>query len=347
MVRPLVLATVLLASTAATAAAQSSVASIRGVVRDTTGAPIAGAEVTVGRRSTSTSQAGSFVLDSIAPGRHTVTVRNVGMIPVREVIQVPIGGLTGLDYRLRPAGVVLQTIEVRAERPGIYGTIVLLGNQPAPGARVQLVGQDGRVAMADSSGRFAFQGLRQGSYLVWVTHPGYAERRISVMLARNEGREMAIALLPSTRVVSRGNIGAMEDLTRRLSLGLPKERVTREDLQKRGENNLCDLPQLRPVVGTGNPTIVIVLNGTTVYRDMAAYSLCAWRADEVEMVEVLENVCLERTGTVAQLIRYACKPEDFRMSVSRPPSRRIREADRGPGSDMLGPPKVVLIGEPR
>lgn len=345
MVRPLVLAFLILSSGATTVAAQAPVTSIRGVVRDTTGAPIAGAEVIVGRRTTSTSAAGNFILDSISPGRHTVTIRNVGMLPVREVIQVPIGGLTGLDYRLRPAGVVLQTIEVRAERPGIYGTIVLLGNQPAPGARVQLVGQDGRVAMADSSGRFAFQGLRQGSYLVWVTHPGYAERRISVMLARNEGRELAISLLPSTRVVSRGNIEAMEDLSKRLSFGLPNQRVTREDLQKRGENNLCDLPQVRPVVGVGNATIIIILNGTTIYRDMAAYSLCAWRADEVEMVEVLQNACHDRTGTVPELIRYFCTPQDYRLMG--PPPRRIREADRGPGSDLIGGPRVVLIWEAR
>lgn len=102
------------------------------------------------------------------------------------------------------------------------------------------------MATSDSAGRFAFQGLRQGSYLIWVTHPGDTERRISVMLARNEGRELAIALLPSTRIVSRGDIGVMEDLTKRLALGLPKEWVTREDLQKRGESNLCDLPRCAP-----------------------------------------------------------------------------------------------------
>ena len=164
------------------------------------------------------------------------------------------------------------------------------------------------------------------------------------MLARNEGRELAISLSPSTRIVSRGAIEAMEDLTRRLSIGLSTERTTREDLQKRGEHNLCDLPQLRGVVGTGNPSIVIILNGTTVYRDMPAYSLCAWRADEVEMVEHLENVCLERTRTVLDLIRYQCKPQDFRR---QPPRRYLPEWQRGPGSDALGPPRVVIIWENR
>jgi len=344
MVRSLVLATVLLASTAATAAAQSPVATVQGTVRDTLGAPIAGAEVLIARRSAITSATGAFRVDSVAPGRYTLTVRNVGMLPVRELLQVPAAGITGLDYRMQPAGTILPTIEVRAERPGIYGTIVLFGDRPAPGARVQLVGQDGRVAMSDSAGRFAFQGLRQGSYMIWVTHPGYTERRISVMLARNEGRELAIALLPSTRIVSRGDIGVMEDLTKRLALGLPKERVTREDLQKRGESNICDLPQVRPVVGSGYESIVIILNGTTVYRDMPAYSLCAWRADEVEMVEVLENVCVERTRTVVDLIRYQCKPKDFRM---QPPPRYVREADRVPGSDAAYAPKVVIVWEKR
>jgi hypothetical protein len=317
---------------------------IRGTVRDTTGAPIAGAEVIIARRSSRTSATGTFVLDSISPGRHTVTVRSVGMIPIRELFQVPAGGISGLEYTMRPAGTILPTVEVRAERPGIYGTIVLLAESPAPGARVQLVGPDGRVAMADSAGRFAFQGLRQGSYLLWVTHPGYAERKVAVMLARNEGRELAISLSPSSRVASRLDLGAMDDLTRRLSTGLSTERTTREDLQKRGESNLCDLPQLRGVVGTGNPSIVIILNGTTVYRDVPAYSLCAWRADEVELVEHLENVCLERTRTVVDLIRYQCKPKDYRR---QPPPRFIRESQRGPGSDALGPPRVVIIWENR
>jgi hypothetical protein len=317
---------------------------IRGTVRDTTGAPVAGAEVIIARRSSLTSATGTFLIDSISPGRYTLTVRSVGMVPVRELLQVPAGGISGLDYRMRPAGTILPTVEVRAERPGIYGTIVLSGESPAPGARVQLVGPDGRVAMSDSAGRFAFQGLRQGAYLLWVTHPGYTERRVAIMLARNEGRELAISLFPSSRIASRLDIGAMEDLTRRLSIGLRTERTTREDLQKRGQNNLCDLPQLRGVVGSGNPSIVIVLNGTTVYRDVPAYSLCAWRADEVEMVEHLENVCLERTRTVADLIRYQCKPRDFRR---QPPPRFIRESQRGPGSDMIGPPRVVIIWENR
>jgi hypothetical protein len=69
------------------------------------------------------------------------------------------------------------------------------------------------------------------------------------MLARNEGRELAISLFPSSRIASRLDIGAMEDLTRRLSIGLRTERTTREDLQKRGQNNLCDLPQLRGWLG--------------------------------------------------------------------------------------------------
>lgn len=98
------------------------------------------------------------------------------------------------------------------------------------------------------------------------------------------------------------------------------------------------------MVGAGYESIVIILNGTTVYRDMPAYSLCAWRADAVEMVEVLENVCVERTRTVADLIRYQCKPKDFRM---QPSPRYVREADRVPGSDAAHAPKVVIVWEKR
>jgi hypothetical protein len=306
MVRPLVLASFLLASAGASAAAQSIVTTVRGVVRDSTGAPISGAEVIIGRRSAATGATGTFVVDSISPGRYTLTVRMVGMTPVRELLQVPATGLAGLEYRLRTAGTILPTVVVQAERPGIFGTVVLLGNRPAPGARVQLVGAEGRVAMADSSGQFSFQELRQGSYMVWVTHPGFTERRISVLLGRNQGRDLAINLLPSTRVVSRGDIVAMDDLTKRLSFGLERERMTRDDLQKRGKNNICDLPQLRPVTGLGDATIILILNGTTVYRDVRAYSLCAWSADEVEMVEFARGPCEDRTGTVADLLGIFC-----------------------------------------
>lgn len=306
MVHRVLVVAALVAMPTMPALAQGVLTTVRGTVQDSTGAPMSDAEVLIGQRSGRTSAVGAFVVDSVAPGRYTLTVRKIGYDPVRVRVDVPRAGLSGLSYRLTLAASILPTVVVSGERLGIYGTVALVGERPAIGAIVQVLGPDGGDVRTDSAGQFAFGSLGQGSYLVRVTHPGWSERRISVTLGRDTGQELAVNLLPSKAVASRADVGALEDLGKRLSFGLRMERLMRDDLALRGPINVCDLPQLRSVIGGPHSTITLILNGTTIYRNMPVHSLCSWRANEVELVEFAPNVCSEVTHSVAAMLFIFC-----------------------------------------
>lgn len=315
-----------------TAAAQGPLVQLRGTVQDSLGAPLAGAEVVVGRRSAVSTAQGTFVMDSLTPGRYSLTVRKIGFIPVRQVLDVPRAGLSGLAFRLHQASTILPTVVVEATRAGIHGVIALAGERPAAGATVSILGPDGREVEADGGGRFGFPDLRPGAYLVRVTLPGWSERRVSVQLRRGEGRELAINLLPTPRPLSRADLPALEDLDRRLKFGLRMERVTAEDLQRRGSTNACDLPQLRAVVGGRNSQVTLIVNGTTVYRSMPVHTLCAWRADEIEMVEFGPSVCSDVTRTVATLLGVWCPRSSRRITT--PPRSLSGQTGAMSGGDL-------------
>ncbi|MGH7561854.1 MAG: hypothetical protein ACRENB_12645 [Gemmatimonadales bacterium] len=63
---------------------------------------------------------------------------------------------------------------------------------------------------------------------------------------------------------------------------------------------LCDLPRIRSETGTET---TIILNGVTVLKE---FSLCAFRADEVELVEFGKDVCADPTQSIAQLVGVTC-----------------------------------------
>jgi len=303
-------------------AAQQPTQSVRGTVRDGAGAPLPGAEVVIGRRSGVSNAEGAFVVDSVAPGLQPVAVRRIGYLPVRGSVEVPTGRVLVTEYILQEAPMILPTVVVDGTRPGIYGTVSIMGERPAPGARVQLVGPGGREVRTDSTGRFAFGNAQGGQYLVRVILPGFSERRVSVLLERDGGQELAINLIPSTRVISRGDAGAVVDLGKRLSFGLRDDRFNTQELRRYGTGDLCDLPRLRSHLGRDEQLITLILNGVTVYREIPVHALCSWRADEVELVEFGASVCNDRTGTIPQLLGAWCTGGGRRYAPPRSISGR-------------------------
>jgi len=271
---------------------------------------------------------GRFVIDGIAPGRIALTIRRIGFTPVHQVVTVPGSGLGEIEIQMVEAPMVLPTVVVDGTRPGIYGTVVLVGERPAVGARVEVLGPSGAEVVADSSGRFAFPTLRQGSYLVRVTLPQFSERRIAVVLPRNGGQELAINLLPSKVAASRADVGALEDLGKRLSFGLRMDRLMRDDLSLRGPMDVCEMPQIRSVVGGPNNFITIIVNGIKVYRNMPVHTLCSWRVDEVEVVEFGPNPCTDVTGSVATLLGVTCPRFGRRVAPPRA-GRAVGGTDTG------------------
>jgi hypothetical protein len=286
-------------------ASQQPLQSVQGVVRDSSGVPLAGAEVVVGPRKGTTSPQGLFRIDSLRPGQYSITVRLVGFHPVRSRVAVVAAEPTQVEYFLVRAPLVLPTMIVTARRSGIYGSVGDTAYRAAVGARVQI--GNGAEARTDTMGRFAFPDLRDGQYMVSVSFPGYAERRFLVELKHGEGRELAVLLAPFSGPVSRADEVALEELGKRLATGLQRERMAPAQLERYSSLSLCDVPQLRSEIGRDpGVTILFSLNGATAERIDDFSRICAWRADEVELVEFGVDVCRDPTRTIPDLLGIWC-----------------------------------------
>lgn len=301
--RPALLA-ILLTSTLAASAAAQDVMSIRGVVRESTGAPVAGAEVMIGGQTTMTSPAGRFVVTNLPTGPHLLVIRKVGYAPVRAQVIVTPALTAELEYQMEEEAARLPTVSVEAVRPGIYGTVGDTALRPLAGVRIQVLGPRGGDALTDSLGQFAFPQADRGQYMVRVTHPEFTERRMAVALAGG-GRELAFILSPGRGISTRLADQAVADLGRRLTLNTRWDRVGPEHLERRGTVRLCDMP---PVQGVSRGGGTLIINGVTVIttHDLRAV-LCMWRADEVDLVEFGTNPCRDLTGTLRDVAGLTCR----------------------------------------
>ena len=291
---------------AATLAAQAPLETVRGTVRTAAGAPLPGADVVIGGRLGVSDAAGRFVVDSLRAGRYPVTVRRVGFAPLRTQVTIRERHATELEFRLEVGAVMLPTVVVEAEGPGISGVVADTARRPILGARVEILGPRGRELATDSAGRFAFTGLERGQYFVRVSHPGYGDRRVGVELEDRRGRELSVLLTPSERRVAVGTEAALKDLGSRLTNGLRRERAAGAELARAGPTALCDIARIRSEVGDN---AVLIVNGTDIIRadGMPTRSLlCAWNADEVELVEFGKDICAEATNTIAALLNVWC-----------------------------------------
>lgn len=100
--------------------AQTSTGSIRGTVSDSAGAPLTGAEVvavntaTGVQRSAATNSRGFYSLSGLTPSSYQLTVRQIGSAPAARSLQLQVGQVLTLDFRLIPATVQLQEVVVQA-----------------------------------------------------------------------------------------------------------------------------------------------------------------------------------------------------------------------------------------
>ena len=116
------LATILSACLAITAAAQTSTGNIRGTVTDAQGAPVADAQVaardveTNVQRSATTSAAGFYYLGGLRPARYELTVRRLGFQPQTRTVQLQIGQTLDIDFQTGQTSVQLEVVETVATR---------------------------------------------------------------------------------------------------------------------------------------------------------------------------------------------------------------------------------------
>jgi hypothetical protein len=319
--------------------AQQPAVSVRGIVRDNAGAPVPAAEVVMDGRTILTAADGRFVVNGIAPGLYPIIIRKVGYAPIRAQVIVNAGVVAELEYQLEDEVVRLPTVEVEGRRTGIYGAVGDTGLRAVSGARVQVMGARGGEMDTDSLGRFDFPEANRGQYLVRIAHPDFAELRMLVEPPRGEGRELSIILRPGRNVMSVASDVAVRDLRSRLAMGLAHERAGAEELERRGPVLLCDLPRVRVFARDPRPKTVII-NGTNIIADDGfdlLPMLCAWQAQELELIEFGTHVCNDVTRTIPALLGVQCPFRERMVPRSLTGSRAVNTG----GERFKGPYLVI------
>jgi len=293
-----------------------------GVVRDTALRPLPGVEVLLlsPRRSTTSDAQGRFRLDDVPNGLRHLLVRRIGFLPVHPGVQVPQAEGDTLRVILLPAPQLLPTLMVASEQPGIRGVVGDTAYHALPGTLVELLGA--RLAdTTDERGRFAFENLRPGQYMLRVSHYGYVERLISIDLGK-PGREYSVFLSeyrPGSYDWASSNEapGALADLAARLGMEPRRNRMTREELERYGDMALCDIPRFRALSrdrqGRNRGEPLVLLRGSNLIRNA---SLCGWSAAELDLLEWGEDPCADVTKTIATMLGIDCGANPGRI-ISR------------------------------
>src|SRR2546425_8233506 len=100
------------------APAQTSAGSIRGYVRDSSGAPLAGARViavnvqTAAQREVVAQASGFYALLGLVPAEYEVAARHIGMAPQKLRVRVLIGEVFPLDFRLAASAIQVEAVTV-------------------------------------------------------------------------------------------------------------------------------------------------------------------------------------------------------------------------------------------
>src|SRR5256712_5708671 len=100
------------------APAQTSTGSIRGYVRDSSGAPLAGARViavnvqTAAQREVVAQASGFYALLGLVPAEYEVAARHIGMAPQKLRVRVLIGEVFPLDFRLAASAIQVEAVTV-------------------------------------------------------------------------------------------------------------------------------------------------------------------------------------------------------------------------------------------
>ncbi|MEV6702130.1 MFS transporter [Streptomyces sp. NPDC051453] len=180
----------------ATALADEPASGVRGHIRDSVGAPVAGAVVTlidlrgsqVGR--TTTQADGSYAVAAPAEGTYVLIASGGARQPQATTITVA-DGLVDFDLVLSGAA-------------GLTGTVLATpGDRPLPGALVIATDVRGEVvasAAADHTGEFGFADLVPGGYTLVVSAPGHRPAAVPAEVAGGAANRHEIRLDPGAHV---------------------------------------------------------------------------------------------------------------------------------------------------
>jgi len=268
-----------------------------GVVRDTAGLPIPGAEVIIpglARRLIANGD-GIFRFDDVPRGKHTMRARKLGYAPqIREFLVDSAGGIA--EFELMPLAHALPAVVSGSERPGISGIVGDTAFESVADVFVRAVG-DGLHATSDSSGRFYIP-AKGGSHMVRFSKPGYLDKLVSVTYPADSGRRILVWMQPMTRDIPMREVHNFDDLQERVSQTKPQNRLvyTHEQLEKFGSEWVYDAVQsaasrFNSREAYSRDCMVIVNGGPSIAN------LSHLTVDEVETVEIYGHGSDIRRGT--------------------------------------------------
>ena len=203
-----------------------------GIVVDTGGNPISGAEVSIPeltRRIYSRGD-GTFRFDSIPRGQYLMRARKIGYAATRVLVDVDSTGGIG-EFQLLPVAQALPSMVSRSSRGGISGRVSDMGHNFVAGAEVTVLGA-GLSTKTDAAGNF-FLPAKPGGYMLSVAKDSFTTRLVGVTVPRDSGRHVE-AWIMRGGAVAKDKAWIVEDLSERQAWIRKNDRFlfTQEDLEK-------------------------------------------------------------------------------------------------------------------
>jgi hypothetical protein len=183
-------------------ATAAPMASLAGVVRDSTGAPIPAVEIVVTgtTRATRSDSSGAFRLEGMAPGAHRIWFRRLGYSSAQFDWAALAGQRTEIVVVMMPIARTLDPVVVRAQEDrdlaanaSILGLVVDTAGVPVDEAEVQLVGAN-RSGLTRANGGFLFRPLPVGPYVVRIRKLGYQPATLKLNLVAGDDREVIVRM---------------------------------------------------------------------------------------------------------------------------------------------------------
>lgn len=257
-----------------------------GVVRDTAGFPVPGAEVIIPdlKLRLLSNNDGIFRFEGVRKGKHTMRARKVGFAPqIREFALDSAGGVA--EFELVPITTSLAPIVAWSERPGISGVVGDTAFKPIAGAFVRLLGE-GQHTETDSMGRFYFP-AKGGTHSLSISKPGYDPKLVSVSYPADSGRRVTAWLNDVTHTPTVLERQALDSLRSRIAWEKPQNGkvFSHQQLEDLGSPWLYDAVQT-----TGSKfnyrelydrDCMAVVNGGPGIANLAHLTV-----DEVESIEI-------------------------------------------------------------
>jgi hypothetical protein len=171
--------------------------SLTGVVRDSTGRPLAGAAVVIDPETspytTRTDNDGRFRFDRLARGRYRLRVTWIGYAPEERDLELTESSVS-IEVVLVRLPYQLDTLSVVARRGGIIGRAVISPTlDPLANVSVEVLGARWRMRTS-TNGVFEFSDVPEGGYTLQVRRDGYRTKTIPVMVPPDGAVEVVAAM---------------------------------------------------------------------------------------------------------------------------------------------------------